>query len=571
MSEIKKSLKKFDVDAALDSIDLSFNGYIPSEDSLKFFNIIRLVQGKDFEFNTPLVHYWIVDLLLGNISRAQYPYGEEVNRNITINNKRIAIMMSRGLAKSSIVTCFWPVYCSIVGEVPDLGLVHFGVGIAASAQGGGRVIAKSIQSLCEDSKFCKEYFEDMRFTETESEFTRKGTGSKDDRTFLFRTMGFSGGIRGTRSNVGSHRPDFLVFDDTILNTQAAYSETMMHTLKETIDSDAINALKGGNKGKIFHVFTPFHSNDPNYRMLTEGAYTPVAIPICEKVYEGMPKEEFVGAWPDMHPYEAVIEQYNQAVASSSTKSFNQERMLRISSDEDRMIPEELIEWYSRKVLLKELHAYNIYITTDFTTTSEAKSDFSAISAWAVNSNRDYYLVDLCVKRQSIAEQYDELFRMVGFWTSHGKPVEVGIEIDGQQKAHLFSLKEMMVKRSEWFQFARQKGTKYGSVGILSRNSGGSKHERFRFMLPQFQNHKMHFPLELQDTPDMKEALLQIKYTTWESFGGKDDFIDTVSQLGMIEIRYPNVPSNNGITTDREGSIWRDIHREDDSSAYSSYA
>ena len=570
MAEIKET-PKFDLDAALDSIDLSFHGYVPTEQSLEFFALMRLVQGEDFEFSTPLFHYWLVDLLFGNLDRYQYPYNRQVCETITVNPKRIAVVASRGVAKSTVVTAFYPVYCAIKGITPDGLKTEFHLMVAASQQGGGRVMAKAVQSLCEDSVFCQEYFESMRFTETESEFIRKGTGKVKNRVFLARYIGIGGGIRGVRSNIGAERPDHIIFDDVILNTDAAYSDTIMSSLRETINADAVNALKGGGRGKIFSVATPFHLLDPVIEMLTGGAYTPVAIPICEKIFPGMKKEDFVGAWESMHPYEAVMEQYESAVASNATRAFNQERMLRISSDEDRMITEEMINdsWYSRKVLLKDTESYNIYITTDFTTTSEAKSDFSAMATWAVNSQEDYYLVDLCVKRQGIGEQYEELFRMVNFWTVQGKSVEVGIEIDGQQKAHLFALEEMMMKRSEWFTFAKQKGAKYGSKGILSRSSGGSKHGRFRNILPLFQNGKIHLPTELRDTPDMKEALRQLKYTTWEAFGGHDDFCDVVSQLGMMDIRKPAVTIHSN-ATHTKGSIWDDVDNDYSDSAYSSY-
>ena len=573
MSEIDVgSGSKFDFDQALDNIDLTFNGYIPSEDSLEFFNIMRLVQGEDFEFSTPLFHYWLVDLLFGNIKRENYPYAKEIRDQITINKRRIAIVASRGVAKSTVVTAFYPVYCAIKGKTPDGEITKFHLMVAASQQGGGRVMAKAVQSLCEDSVFCQNYFESMRFTETESEFVRKGKAQPKNRVFLARYIGFGGGIRGIRSNIGADRPDHIIFDDVILNSDAAYSDTIMTSLRTIINADAINALKGGGKGKIFSIATPFHLLDPVVEMLTTGAYTPVAIPICAHIDETTTKEEFIGTWPSMHPYEAVMDQYMQAKAANALKEFNQERMLRISSNEDRMIKDEMIEWYSRKTLLKEIGAYNIYITTDFTTTSEAKSDFSALAVWAVNSNKDFFLVDLCVRRQGIGEQYDELFRMVNFWSSHGKSVEVGIEVDGQQKAHIFALKEMMLKRTEWFTFARQKGSKFGSEGILSRSSGGNKHSRFRMMLPQFQNHKIHFPVELQDTPDMREALTQLKYTSWENFGGHDDFPDVVSQLGMMELRYPMVSPGSYSATRGSGSIWGDAaSSSEDNSAYSSYA
>jgi len=565
-----KAIGVFDLDQALDSVDLSFNGYSPSEDALEFFALMRLVQGEDFEFSTPLFHYWLVDLMFGKIERENYPYSKVVRDSITVNPKRICIVASRGVAKSTVVTTFYPIYCAIKGKTPDGLTSEFHLMVAASQQGGGRVMAKAVQSMCEDSVFCNNYFESMRFTETESEFIRKGVAKTKKRVFLARYIGIGGGIRGIRSNIGAERPDHIIFDDVILNSDAAYSDTIMKSLRNTINADAINALKGGGRGKIFSVATPFHLLDPIIEMLTGGAYTPVAIPICEKITETTTEEEFVGVWPSMHPYHAVIEQYQSAVASKATREFNQERMLRISSDEDRMIPDDLIDWYSRKTLLKNIDGYNIYITTDFTTTSEAKSDFSALAVWGVNSEKHFFLLDLCVRRQSIGEQYEELFRMVNFWKSMGKTVEVGVEVDGQQKAHIFALKEMMVKKNEWFSFARQKGAKYGSEGILSRSSGGNKHSRFRMMLPQFQNMMFHFPEEIRDTPDMEEALKQLKYTTWEAFGGHDDFCDVVSQLGMMEIYYPSVKAFSAPSY-KDRSIWEDVKDTSSVSAYSSYS
>ena len=128
----------------------------------------------------------------------------------------------------------------------------------------------------------------------------------------------------------------------------------------------------------------------------------------------------------------------------------------------------------------------------------------------------------------------------------------------------------MIKRSEWFQFARQKGGKYGSVGIRSKAFGTDKHSRFRNMLPQFQNGKIHFPVELESSPDMVEARKQLKYTTWSNFGGHDDFPDTISQLGMMEIRYPNVKPSSYSAAKGDRSIWGDINSDDEASTYSSY-
>jgi len=562
--------ERFNIDEALDNLDLTFNGYIPSEDALEFWALARIIKGEDFEVKNPLVHYWIVDLAFNNIKREHYPYSPEINERITINPRKLAIMMGRGLAKSTTMTLFLVLYMAIKGRLPGLGKVSFVLGIGDSQESGAKVMANTIRDTCEESVFIQEYFESLRFTDQECEFVRRGSGPESKRSFMFKVKGSQGGVRGIRHK--GERVDVILADDIIKNEQDASSTTIMKAIKNTVYSDSINALRGQG-GKVILIGTPMNKEDVVYSAIESGSWTPVVIPLCERIDEELEEKDFIGSWPDMHNYERLMERYLDAKGSNATRAFNQELMLRIASNEDRMIQDEMIEWYSRKTLLKEMQNYNIYITTDFTTTSEAKSDFSALAVWALNSNKDYFLVDLCVRRQGIGEQYDELFRMVNFWSSHGKSVEVGIETDGQQRAHLFSLKEMMVKRSEWFTFARQRGAKYGSEGILSRATGGNKHERFRMMLPQFQNHKVHFPLELKETPDMREALTQLKYTTWEAFGGHDDFPDVVSQLGMMELIFPMVSVGSySATTRGKGSIWGDSATyEDEPSAYSSYS
>lgn len=558
--------EEFDIEACLDTIDLTFPGYVPSEVSIEYFMIMRLVAGKDFEFSTPKWHYFLVDCMLGRFDDADmFPYSEEVKKTIIINKNRISVMASRGVAKSSVVTAFFPVYCAIKGDVPGRGKLYFLLAVGASTQGGGRVMAKTIQSMCEDSKFCQEYFEKMRFTETEAEFTRKGKGTKDDRTFLLRTMGVgTGSIRGIRSNVGGHRPCGILFDDCIANTAAAYSETQMSALDDAMNSDAINALKGGIEGFIIVVYTPFHTRDPNVKNIINRSYTPILIPICESMDENTEEKNFVGAWEEMHPYKAVKAQYEQAKKSGTLSSFMLERMLRMASEEDRMINDSMLQPYDRNMLMKMLDGYSLYITTDFTTTSAAKSDYSAIGVWAISSNMDYYLLDLHVKRCEIHEQYDALFRMISVWSRGGRYIEVGVEIDGQQKAHIFSLKEMMIKKGIHFSFAKQKGAPVGREGILSKGAGGNKLERFRYMLPQFQNMKMYFPNELSGTPDMKEAVKQMKGATHTGFSGHDDWNDCVSQLGMMDILAGSgVEYGASEFHDDTSSIWKDIEEDDD--------
>jgi hypothetical protein len=114
-----------------------------------------------------------------------------------------------------------------------------------------------------------------------------------------------------------------------------------------------------------------------------------------------------------------------------------------------------------------------------------------------------------------------------------------VETDGNQKAHIQGLKERMIRTGDYFDFLRQKGSKFGSEGISSRLVGGSKHWRMELMLPWFQNRKMWFPEELKTNNGMIELLDEIKGTTYRGFTSKFvDGVDGISIISSAEVQYP---------------------------------
>ena len=71
------------VDELLDSIDLSFTNYKPSKDALHFWNVMQLIKGaKFFSAGIPILHYYFIDLVFGNVKREQLPYSEEINKRV---------------------------------------------------------------------------------------------------------------------------------------------------------------------------------------------------------------------------------------------------------------------------------------------------------------------------------------------------------------------------------------------------------------------------------------------------------------------------------------------------------
>jgi phage terminase large subunit-like protein len=549
--------ERFDIDYALDNVDLTFSNYTPSTASLEFFNLIRVFYGEDFEVPNPKFHYFIIDMLYGNLTKEQFPYPKDIQDLITINPRQVGIISTRGSAKSTITTLFYPIVAAIKGRLPATGPLSHILILSDSQQGGARDQAKLMGGVLEKSLFANQWFETIRCTESEVELVRKGTEPIEKRHMLIKFKGVQGGgIRsGSRNPVTGDRYGLIIGDDTIKNEADAYSDTIMHNVVTALTSDAKNAMRAKNTQFIL-VNTPFHKRDPVYMMVESGGFTPLVTPICKEIYEGMPRENFVGLWPDMHDYDSVMSRYLDAVATSTTRAFNQELMLRVSNEEDRLVPDNLIQWYDRKLLLPNLGGYSLYITTDLTTTSASSSDFCGIGVWAVSSNWDYYLLDLVLRKMDIDDQHNALFRLVMSWSKGGRVVETGIEVDGQQLLHLHALKQKMMVTNRYFTFARQKGATGSKEGIRSRNAG-SKHERFRYMVPQFQNGKIYFPNELKDTPDMKEALKQLRGATHTGFSDHDDFCDVISQLGLIDI----IPGSGEVqyeghtVVDDEGMIW----------------
>ncbi|MGD8305054.1 MAG: hypothetical protein PVF17_00235 [Ignavibacteria bacterium] len=555
-----KKFKKgyFNVDHALDSMDMEFTNYTPSLEALEFFAIIKVFYGEDFEIPNSKFHYFIVDMLFGNVDEKDFPYSDEINANIPINPSRIGVIAARGSAKSTITTTFYPIYCAIKGETPLIKNISHMLILSDSQQGGARDQAKLLAGEFEKSVFAKEYFEKMRFTESEAELVRSGSGPIEKRHILIKFKGaMTGGIRsGSRNPITRDRYAIIIGDDVIKNEADAYSETIMKNVKTALFSDALNAMRGKNTQLVL-INTPFRKADPIYTALESGVFTPLAAPICKKIYEDMPKEEFKGLWTAMHDYDAVMERYLNAIGNHTAREFSQELMLRVSSEEDKLVQDDQIQWYDRSVIKKNLDYYNLYATTDYTASNDLKGDFSCTMLWAVSNNNDWFMLDLSIKKQTITDQYKPLFKMINQWGSkNSRHVYVGVEIDGQQQLNLHTLKKMMLEHNTFFSFARQIGASITQEGIR-RKGKGNKHEHFMRVHPLFQEHKVYLPEDLKNTPDMKELLEELNYVTYSGIAAKhDDAIDCISMISSLDVLLPSAESNKEFLEDHSNSsIW----------------
>lgn len=554
--------KKITVDKLLDVVDMELSWYVPSDDAIKFMIFLRLVLGEEPENSNPKAHYFMMDCIFKSPNVVRY--FEERGINFERLKKKIVILCTREFSKSVLIT-FLMLFMADEGRMPGFGRVNYGIYVSDSMRNGVKNTFNTLEKVYLSSKYLRSRFEDVRFTDSEMNLTRKPRTKKEielyeqhvviegnkpntcpdrmKRTFSVKGVGAETGTRGTREALS--RPQFAIFDDLIASEKDAESDTILENIDSTIDSDVMKGLSGNGHFAIL-IGTPYNKKDPVYRRIEEGTWLPVVFPRAREMYAGIKEEDFQSVWPDRHRYENCVYDFEDAMTAKDKgnsvpmRKLMQEHYLRISSDEDRMVSDKMINWYSRSKLMNKLSQYNLYMTTDFTTTGNSGSDLSGTAMWALGSNGDYFMLDISLRKKELVEQYNDVFAMIRTWHRYNyRGVTAGVELDGGQRAHIQALKDRMVERNEWFTIGSQRGAKIGSEGIMSRLEGGNKHWRFRMTLPLFQNRKIWFPEELREDPDMKELIEELEYVTYRGFGSKfDDGIDLISQLMMLETITP---------------------------------
>lgn len=505
-------------------------GYQPSEFALEMIIFIKLIEGGNPQNKSPVVHYKFIDTILED--------GNVVN------------MCHRGFAKSTVKEyIMW--YIAVYGELPGFGKVPYSMYVSDSIELGVKNMRRSMEERWNKSTFLQEYIPKAKFTDTIWDFT-----NVEGNRYVVTGHGAQSAIRGTRQ-LGS-RPVLAMIDDVVSDADAK-SPTVIKNIEETIYNAILPALDPNNY-KIIWSGTPFNTLDPLYKAVESGAWNVNVFPVCEKF--PCPESEFRGSWENRFSYESILKTYNMLQGTGKVDAFYQEYMLRILSEEDRLIEDSDIQWYSREALLRNRSNYNFYITTDFATGGGRHNDFSVISVWAYNNTGSWFYVDGICRKQLMDANINDLFRLAAKY----KPQSVGVEVSGQQQGFIPWIKNEMVSRNVFFQLASENNSNKEGIRPASNQK---KIERFHLAVPLFKTRKIYFPSEMEHEAPMVQAMDELKYVTRERFKSKhDDFSDTISMLLMMN---PWKPAETGDLSQDSYGIWSDDDDYDDgNSGISSY-
>lgn len=477
--------------------------YVPSEFAIAFVNFIKLVNGGLGEENvTPVLHLKMLDQI-------DQP-----------NSRKIANMVHRGAAKTTVLGEYLILYLATFGEMPTFGTVDFALYVSDSIDNGVKNMRKNLEYRWENSEFLKKYVPVAKFTDIHWHFKNKA-----GKEFIVKGYGAKTGVRGTKAN--GKRPQLAILDD-LVSDEDARSKTMIAAIEDTVHK-AIDHAMHPTRSKIIWSGTPFNASDPLYKAIESGAWAVNCYPVCERF--PCTRKEFRGSWEDRFTYDYVKRKYLEAMKSGTIHTFNQELMLRIMSDEDRLVLDSDINWYKRGDVLKHMHLYNFYITTDFATTEDESGDFAFLSVWAINSSGHRFWVDGVCARQSMDKNMDDLFRLAQRY----KPMSVGVEVTGQQEGFIPWIKNEMIRRRIFFNLASS-----GNSNRPGIRPNTNKLQRFYVVVPWFKAGEMFFPEEMKLEKPMIEMMEEIKLASGNGIKSKhDDAIDTVSMLAAMNVFLPS--------------------------------
>ena len=411
-------------------------------------------------------------------------------------------------------------YLAVFTKLPYVGKCNVIMYVADSMENGAKSLRANIEARYNHSPFLQEYIPKVKFTDTELVFTNKA----GEETYV-RLFGASSGVRGFKRN--GDRPVLAILDD-LISDEMANSKIQLEKVYDLIYKAVDNALNP-KRNKIIFSGTPFNKADPLYQAIESGAWEVNVYPICEQF--PCTEDEFKGGWEERFGYDEIRKKFDDAVKIGRVKAFNQELMLRISSDEDRVIQDEDIAWFNVKDVLDYKRRYNFYITTDFATSTNRKADYTVIGVWAVDKDQNRYLVDGKLGRFLMNETFKTIFKYVKKY----QPMSVGIEATGQQGGFISLLKEEMLKRNTWFNIAKSKGSSKEGISVKT-----NKMDRFRLTEPYFKQKKIYLPNELKSSNLVTEILEELTAVTIDGIKSvHDDAIDMISQLDQMYVLYPD--------------------------------
>ena len=480
---------------------------------------------------------------LANGTVPRTPYG----RCLMVDSPDHTYLMEGNIAThNTTLTEYLILYIATWGTFNEKWDVKYGVYVSDSIENGVKKMRKRLERRWKSSPFLQQAIPYTRFTDIRWEFANMA-----GLTTVFQGAGIMTGIRGTVEEGTRIR---LVLADDVMSDADAKSPTVRQSIRDVIYS-AINFGMHPRYHKVMWNGTPFNTEDPLYQAAGSGGWVTSIYPVCEKF--PVKESEFRGIWEDRFDYNYVYNQYKLAKQVGNLPGFNKELLLRIASDEEKLIDEEAIPHLRHIEVMKNKQLFNCYITTDFATSSKETADDSVILVWFYTANKDWIAVDGIAKKQRMTQTLDKLFEFVRQY----EPLGVGVEITGQQGGFIDWLKERMVTSKTFFTLAKEVGTNHEGIRPVK-----DKLSRLKQFVPIINSGKFHLTDKFAKSPAGIKLLYELSLVSDDGIKGTDNCIDATTMLQYMEKQAPNLTGSSIDTVEQE--MYEDSGEIDDSDFYS---
>ncbi len=395
--------------------------------------------------------------------------------------RKVVIAAPRGFSKSTIISFIYVVWQALYKKSKFIVII-------SDTYTQAKFLLDTIKSELEHNILLRQIYGDMvsdKWSEGEIELKNgvkiicKGTGMK---------------VRGIKHR--EVRPDLIVLDD-LENTELVESRDRRDKLLKWFMAEVLPALH--RDGKIIYIGTIIHYDSLLNKVLKDRTWK-------GKLYRAI--EHGKSLWPERFSLDELAKIKREYLNQGLVSSFHSEYMNDPISDENAEFKKEWFKYFVLSELnIKEL---NIFTTVDLAISKKEASDYTVIMTCGFDRKNNMYLLEMIRKRLNPFEVLDQLFMTYQKW----KPMKVGIETVGYQKALIFFAKDEMRKRNLF-------------LPMMELKSDQDKQRRIRGLIPRYNISSVYHQ---NIHTDLEEELLRFPK------GEHDDCIDALAY--QLQLAFP---------------------------------
>lgn len=472
--------------------------YIPSKEAIKFFVWMNTFFKED---NRPAeAHFQLMDHIL-----SQHTYK--------------GIQASRGLSKTTLAIAYAVLYYAYLGRKPGFGIVNY-IMVVSDSLAQVKSIFEQILSLVEDNDKLKEHLSVPKARSGDDPYLE--FINVDGVVTRVRGRGAGQRVRGVKA--GKYRPNLILVDD-LENDENIESKDSREKLKSWF----LNALMPSvdpNRFEITMIGTPLHEDSVLSMITASPQWKVIKLPACEQ-YPPAPGKGIVSAWSDRFTPEFLRNTISQYEEVGRKNSFFQEYMLETVNKENMLFDLDTLNYWNEEEYNDKVKGLSFYISVDLAISEKSYADYTAITVVGVNRSNNWFVLHMDYGRYSPDKTIQKIMGLARRYTNSTLVIEKGTLYLGIKK----NLQREMLDQNTFF-------------GIKEVGRGTSKLSVIKTLEPRMNLGKLWLP-ENSYKKEVEELKYQMSMITNDSIKAKhDDLLDTLAQLGLIDLIGSDVIENN---------------------------